>query len=160
MKISKPCLSVRTLRKEITLASSIHTSPPLVNDTSMERSSWVVQHGNIKIWIFFQRKFGIEFWLVFWLVPTSWNHLSFVNISHILVIDTSMERSSQVLTHGHPNFLISFHKVKVAKARKNLSVRRNFPRIYIYNYICMGSVAVHFIWLLSTMEATNISSYL
>ena len=30
------------------------------------------------------------------------NHLSFVNISPTLVIDTLMERSSQVLQHGNP----------------------------------------------------------
>ena len=40
----------------------------------------------------------------FWLVTKSWNHLSFVNISPILVIDTSMERSSQVLQHTNIEF--------------------------------------------------------
>ena len=38
----------------------------------------------------------------FWLVTKSWNHLSFVNISPTLVIDTSMKRSSRVLHHGNP----------------------------------------------------------
>ena len=37
------------------------------------------------------------FYIEFWLVLKSWNHLSFVNISPTLVIDTSMERSSRVL---------------------------------------------------------------
>ena len=32
--------------------------------------------------------------------PEKRNHLSFVNISPTLVIDTSMERSSRVLHHG------------------------------------------------------------
>ena len=77
--------------------SFVNISPTLVIDTSMERSLRVLQHGNSKIWIFYSKKFKIEFWLVFWLVPKSWNHLSFVNISPTLVIDTSMERSSCVL---------------------------------------------------------------
>ena len=66
-------------------------------DTSMERSSRVLQHGNTKIWIFF-KKFEIDFWLLFWLVPKSWNHPSFFNISPTVVIDT---RSSQVQQHGN-----------------------------------------------------------
>ena len=40
------------------------------------------------------------------LVSKSWNHLSFVNISPILVIDTSMERSSRVLQHRNPKIWI------------------------------------------------------
>ena len=52
---------------------------------------------------FFSKKFKIEFWLVL----TNWNHLSFVNISTTLVIDTSMERSSRVLQHGIPKMWIS-----------------------------------------------------
>ena len=46
----------------------------------------------------FSRKFEI----VFWLVPKSWNLLSFVNISPTIVIDTSMERFSRVLQYGNP----------------------------------------------------------
>ena len=70
--------------------SFVNISPTFVIDTSMERSSWVLHHGNPKIWIFFQKssKFKIC------LMTKSWNHLSFVNISHTLVIDTSMEKSS------------------------------------------------------------------
>ena len=41
---------------------------------------------------FFSKKFE------FWFLTKSWNHLSFVNISPTLVIDTSMERSSWVAT--------------------------------------------------------------
>ena len=82
---------------------------------------------------FFQKSLKFEFWLVL----TSWNHLSFVNISLTLVIETSMERS-------HNSYC------DVAKARKNTSVRRHFPKLY------MGSVAVHFRCSLSTMEATSL----
>ena len=46
---------------------------------------------------FFQKCLKFEFWLV----TKRWNHLSFVNISPTLVIDASMERSSQVLQHLH-----------------------------------------------------------
>ena len=47
------------------------------------------------IFFFFQKSLKFEFWLVL----KSWNHHSFVNISPMLVINTSMERSSQVLLH-------------------------------------------------------------
>ena len=82
--------------------SFVNISPTLVIDTSMERSSRVLHHGNLLIWFFFQRSLKFEFWLV----TKSWNHLSFVNISPTLVIDTSMERASRVLHHG--NLLIWF----------------------------------------------------
>ena len=79
-------------RAEITIASSTSV-PTLVIDTSMERSSPVAttpwQHKNLNI---FQKSLKFEFWLVM----KSWNHLSFVNISLTLVIDTLMERSSWV----------------------------------------------------------------
>ena len=74
--------------------SFVNISPTLVIDTSMERSSRVLRHGNPKIWFFFfQKSSKFEFWLL----TKSWNHLSFVNISPTLVIDTSMEWSSRVL---------------------------------------------------------------
>ena len=79
--------------------SFVNISPTLVIDTSMERSSRVVQHGNPKIWFFFSKKFKIRFFL---LLTKSWNHLSFVNISPTLVIDTSMEWSSRILHHANP----------------------------------------------------------
>ena len=78
--------------------SFVNISPTLVLDTSVERSSRVLHHGNPKIWFFFQKSSKFEFWLM----TKSWNHLSFVNISPTLVIDTSMERSSRVLHHGNP----------------------------------------------------------
>ena len=83
--------------------SFVNISPTLVIDTSMERSSRVLHHGNPKNWFFISKKFE------FWLLTKSWNHLSFVNISPTLVIDTSMERSSRVLHHGNPKirFFIS-----------------------------------------------------
>ena len=78
--------------------SFVNISPTLVIDTSMKRSSRVLHHGNQKIFFFFQKSSKFEFWLL----TKSWNHLSFVNISPTLVIDTSMERSSRVLHHGKP----------------------------------------------------------
>ena len=79
--------------------SFVNISPTLVIDTSMERSSRVLHHGNPKIG-FFQKSSKFEFWLL----TKSWNHLSFVHISPALVIDTSMEKSSRVLHHGDPFF--------------------------------------------------------
>ena len=43
----------------------VNISPTWVIDTSMERSSRVLQHGNQKIWFFFPKKFKIEFDLYF-----------------------------------------------------------------------------------------------
>ena len=95
------CLSVClvcTPRKEVrNHLSFVNISPTLVIDTSMERSSLVLHHENPKIRISFQKSSKFEFWLL----TKSWNHLSFVNISPTLVIDTSMERSSRVLHHGN-----------------------------------------------------------
>ena len=76
--------------------SFVNISPTIVIDTSMERSSRVLQHENPKIWFFFSKSSKFEFWLVL----KCWNHLSFVNISPTLAIDTSMERSSRILQHG------------------------------------------------------------
>ena len=39
----------------------VNISPTLLIDTSTERSSRVLQHGNQKIWFFFSKKFEIEF---------------------------------------------------------------------------------------------------
>ena len=85
----------------------VNISPTLVIDTSIERSSRVLQHESPKF-LFFSKKFEIEFWLV----PKSWNHPSFVNISPTMVIDTSMERSSRVLQHENPKIDIFFKKVR------------------------------------------------
>ena len=40
--------------------SLVDISPTLVIDTSMERSSRVLHHGNPKIWFFFSKKFEIQ----------------------------------------------------------------------------------------------------
>ena len=87
--------------------SFVNISPTIVTDTSMERSSRVLQHGNPKIGFFFLQK-SSKF--EFWLLTKGWNHLSFVNISPTLVIDTSMERSSRVLHHGNPKIWFFFSK--------------------------------------------------
>ena len=84
----------------------VNIRPTLVIDTSMERSSRVLHHGNPKIWIFFQKSLKFEICLSM----KSWNHLSFVNISPTLAIDTSMERSSWVLRHGNPKIWFFFSK--------------------------------------------------
>ena len=47
------------------------------------------------------------------LHPEKRNHLSFVNISPTLVIDTSMERSSRVLHHGNPKMWNFFKKFEI-----------------------------------------------
>ena len=92
------CLSICPYPEKRNHHSFVNISPTLVIDTSMKRSSRVLRHGNPKIGFFFQKSSKFESWLL----TKSWNHLSFVNISPTLVIDTSMERSSRVVQHGNP----------------------------------------------------------
>ena len=118
---NRVCLSVRpSVRLSVCLSvcphpekryhhSFVNISPTLVIDTSMERSSRVLHHGNPKIGFFFQKSSKFEFWLL----TKSWNHLSFFNISPTLVIDTSMERSSRVLHHGNPKIGFFFQKFEI-----------------------------------------------
>ena len=86
--------------------SFVNISPTLIIDASMERSSRVLHNGNPKFWFFFHKSLKLKIWLL----TKSWNHLSFVNISSILVIDTSMERSSRVLHHGNPKICFFLQK--------------------------------------------------
>ena len=95
------------LKKSWNHLSFVNISPTLVIDTSMERSSRVLHHGNPKIRCFFFCK-SSKF--EFWLLTKSWNHLSFVNSSPTLVIDTSMERSSRVLHHKNPKIWFFLQK--------------------------------------------------
>ena len=112
VRIPKPCLSVcPSVRPSVcphpekrNHHSFINISPTLVIDALMERSSRGLQQGNSKIWIYFQKSLKFEIWLL----TKSWNHLSFVDISPTLVIDTSMERSSRELHHGNPKIWFFF----------------------------------------------------
>ena len=96
--------------------SFVNISPTLVIDTSMERSSWVLQHENQKKIDFFFKKgqnfnfFSKNFEIDFWLVLESWNHLNFVNVSPTLVIDTSMERSSRSVSWDAKSYIF-FKKI-------------------------------------------------
>ena len=56
------CLSVCPHPEKRYHHSFVNISPTLVIDTSMERSSRVLHHGNPKIWFFFQRSSKFEFW--------------------------------------------------------------------------------------------------
>ena len=59
------CLSVCPHPEKRYHHSFVNISPTLVIDALMERSSRVLQHGIQKIWLFFWRKFEIEFDLYF-----------------------------------------------------------------------------------------------
>ena len=91
----------------------VNISPTLVIDTSMERSSRVLHHGNRKMWKFF-KKFEIDE-IEFcpypeFLYAEKRNRPGFVNTSPTLVIDTSMERFSRVLQHGNQKIWFFFFK--------------------------------------------------
>ena len=100
----------------------------------MEMSSRVLNHRNPKIWFFFKKSSKFEFWLL----TKSWNHLSFVNISPTLVIDTSMERSSRVLQHGNPKILKNFKKFEIDEIEflsiTRVSVRREKKSPWLRQY--------------------------
>ena len=93
--------------------SFVNISPTLVIDTSMERSSRVLHHGNPEMWKFF-KKFEIdeiEFCpYIDFPYAEKKNRPGFVNISPTLVIDTSTERSSRVLQHGNQKIWFFFPK--------------------------------------------------
>ena len=105
MRIPNPCLSVCPYPEKRNHHSFVNMSPTLVIDTSIERSSRVLHHGNPKKLIFFSKKFEIEFcpYPDFPYVEKR-NRPGFVNIRPTLVIDTSTERSSRVLQHGNQTF--------------------------------------------------------
>ena len=65
VRIPKLFLSVRTPRKK--KSPCVNISLTLVIDKSLERSSQVLQHGNPKILIYFQKKVEIEFLLLFFI---------------------------------------------------------------------------------------------
>ena len=98
------CLSVRP-----SVFPSVHLSVPREKKLPWLRqyqsyiSNWYINRNvftSTTPWkpkIFLKNQNSLKF--EFWLVTKSWNHLSFVNISPTLVIDTSMERYSRVLQH-------------------------------------------------------------
>ena len=124
----------------------VNISTTLVIDTSMERSSRVLQHGNPKIRFFFKiPRFE------FWLLTKSWNHPGFVNISPTLVIDTSMEWSSRVKNSWKPrnvkifqkvrnwqNWILSVPRVSVWREKKSPWLRQY--QSYISNWYVNGKV--------------------
>ena len=119
-KTGSVCLSVcPSVRPSVCLSapreknplSFVNISPTLVIDASHQ---WKGLHEYYtmetqKFDFFFQKSSKFEFWLL----TKSWNHLSFVNISPTLVIDTSMERSSRVLHHGNPKMWNFFKKFEI-----------------------------------------------
>ena len=108
-----PCGDSKTLPENWNHHSFVNISPSLVIiDTSMVRSSRVLHYGNPKIWFFFQkvRNSNFDLWQ---LMTKGWNHLSFVNISPTLVIDTSIERYSRVWQHGNPKIWIFSKKFEI-----------------------------------------------
>ena len=117
--------------------SFVNISPTLVNDTSIERSSRVLQHGNPN---FFFKSLKFEFRLM----TKGWNHLSFVNVTPTMVIDTSMERSLRVLQHWNLKSLFFFQKVRnwrnwilsVPREKKSPWLRRYLS--YIGNWYING----------------------
>ena len=111
---------------------------------------------------FFQKSSNLEFWLL----TKSWNHLSFVNISPTLVIDTSMERYSRVLHHGNPEMWKFFKKFEIDEiefcpypefpyAEKKKSPWLRQYQSYISNWYVNGKVFTS----TTTWEPKNLSFF-
>ena len=64
MRIPIPCLSVCPHPEKRYHHSFVNISPTLVIDTSMERSSRVLHHGNPKMWFFFQKVRNWRNWIL------------------------------------------------------------------------------------------------
>ena len=112
MTLSVTPNSIRTLKKQ--KSPKLRQYQSYINNwKGMERPSLVPTTAcKPKNLNFFSKKVEIEFWPVL----KSWNHLSFVNISPTLVIETSMERFSQVQQHGKletQKFLFFSKKVEI-----------------------------------------------
>ena len=80
--------------------------------------------------------------------PEKRNHHSFVNISPTLVIDTSMERSSQVLHDAKPKFFFfqkssKFEFWLVLKSWNNLSFVNISPTLVIDTWMERSSRVLH-----------------
>ena len=89
-----------------------YISPTLVIDTSMERFSLVLHHGNQKYDLFFSKKFEIEFCpYPDFPYAEKRNRPGFVDISPTLVIDTSTERFHDYYNMGTKNLIFFFKKV-------------------------------------------------
>ena len=103
----------------------------------------MLHHGNPKIWFFFKKSSKFEFWLL----TKSWNHLSFVNISPALVIDTSMERPSRVILHGTPKIWFFFQKSSKfefwRKSWNHLNFVNNSPTLVIDTSMEWSSRVLH-----------------
>ena len=102
----------------------------------------ITQKFDFFFFFFFQKKFE------FWLVTKSWNHLIFVNISPAVVIDTSMERSPQILQHRDPKisfffffffFLISKYWILTCADKLKSPYLRQYQS-YISNWYINGKV--------------------
>ena len=90
--------------------------------------------------IFFSKKFE------FWLLTKSWNHLSFVNTSPTLVIDTSMERSSRVLQHGNRkirNWILTFFEVRNWIMTRLVPKSWNHSSRSPHNFLIMTTPGMH-----------------
>ena len=131
-KTPSVCPFVSPYPKKINHPSFVNISPTLVIDTSMERSSRVLQHGNPKIWFFFSKKFKIEFCpYPDFPYAEKRNRPGFVDISPTLIIDTSTERFSRVLQHGNQKIDFFFSKKFEIefdlcwRAEMNIQVGRN-----------------------------------
>ena len=105
------CLSVCSYPEKSNNHSFVNISPTLVIDTSMERSSRVLQHGNPKIWFFSSKK--LEIWILICDEELKSHYLrqyqSYISNWYIHI---SMERFSRVLhrDHGIPKIRIFFQK--------------------------------------------------
>ena len=114
-----------------------------------------------KIWFFFSKKFEIEFWLV----PKSWIHLNFLNISPTLFIDRYINvkvfTSTTAWKPKNLNFFFS-NKVRnwilfVPRERKSPWLRQY--QSYISNWYINGKVFMSTSYKPTTWKPKNLNLF-
>ena len=88
---------------------------------------------------FFQKSSKFEFWLL----TKSWNHLSFVNISPTLVIDTSMEIEYYTMETQKFDFFLKFEFWLLTKSWNHISFVNISPTLVIDTSMERSSWVLH-----------------
>ena len=142
MRIPKPCLSVRTLRKE-NHPGFFNISFTLVIDTSMGRSSRVATQ---KVWFFFFKKSAIEFWLM-----GSNKNFAYIPIhSNVIFFHTSSQSFIIWVNYCFSLFLGLFWHVSTPNIN---STTLQSMRLHCYWFCCLNC---HSFILFAFLVLTNI----
>ena len=125
----------------------VNISPTLVIDTSMERSSRVLHHGDPKIWFFFSKKFEIRILTFDEELKSPWlrqyqSYISNWYINGMVFTSTTPWKSRNVKTfqkvRNWRNWILSIPRVSVCREKKSPWLRQY--QSYISNWCVNGKV--------------------